>query len=86
MVKSVKVAEVRHGADDHHHVPPGYQAAILIGWGDSLTDGTATADLAGMTPEEQSVRFGTNCDYTAGYRATAKRFAARIVACESRVF
>ncbi|MBL90475.1 MAG: dTDP-glucose 4,6-dehydratase [Myxococcales bacterium] len=89
-VPAVKVdegfVEVSHGADDHHHVPPGYQAAVLIGWGDSLTDGTATGDLAAMTPEEQSVRFGTNCDYTAFMPLPPKNGLQRGLLCVNHEF
>jgi uncharacterized protein len=78
--------EVPHGADDHHHVPVGYRADVLIGWGDNLSDGTPLADLAGMSPEVQAERFGANCDYTAFVPLPQKEGLQRGLLCVNHEF
>ena len=78
--------EVTHGADDRHHVPAGYRAEVLIGWGDSLSDGSPASDLGAMTPETQAARFGTNCDYTAFIPLPAKDGRQRGLLCVNHEF
>jgi uncharacterized protein len=57
--------ELAAGVDETHHVAEGYEAQILIRWGDPLFRGTAPFDPAALTGEEQAKRFGYNNDYIA---------------------
>ncbi|WP_089933200.1 PhoX family protein, partial [Candidatus Entotheonella palauensis] len=58
--------EISHGADIDHHVAPGYQADILIRWGDPVTADAPPFDPHQQTPESQEKQFGYNNDYV-GY-------------------
>ena len=51
--------------DETHHVAEGYDADILIRWGDPLFEGIAAFDPPHLTAEEQAQRFGYNNDYIA---------------------
>jgi secreted PhoX family phosphatase len=53
------------GVDEKHHVAEGYDADILIRWGDPLVEGKTAFDPAALTAEEQTQRFGYNNDYIA---------------------
>ncbi len=57
--------EVAAGVDETHHVAEGYDADILIRWGDPLFADMAPFDPAKLTGTEQARRFGYNCDYIA---------------------
>jgi secreted PhoX family phosphatase len=55
--------EISHGVDRTHHVAPGYDADILIRWGDAVL-----ADAPSFDPQRQSVdaqlkQFGYNNDF-----------------------
>lgn len=57
---------VSHGIDDQLHVPDGYSAQVLIGWGDALADGSSyPGDLGRIPAADQAQRFGANSDFTA---------------------
>lgn len=58
-------APVARSNADTVTVPAGYQARIVIAWGDPLFEGMAPVDLAGLTRAEQEKRFGQNNDMLA---------------------
>ena len=57
--------ELQAGVDERHHVADGYDAEILIGWGDPLVAEMPTFDPRHLTADEQAKRFGYNNDYLA---------------------
>ena len=57
--------ELEAGVDEKHHVADGYDADILLRWGDPLAEGLPPFDPAKLTAEEQARRFGYNNDYVA---------------------
>lgn len=60
----VRFAEISKNTDNQPRVPQGYGVQTLISWGDAL-DGAPTVLPGGLTPGEQSKRFGYNNDYIA---------------------
>jgi secreted PhoX family phosphatase len=44
-------------------VPNGYEATVLVRWGDPLFPGVPPLDIDNQTPERQSQQFGFNNDY-----------------------
>ena len=56
-------AEVEAGVDANHHVAPGYQAEILIRWGDPVLPGAPGFDPMAQTAEKQRQQFGYNNDF-----------------------
>src|SRR5262245_35396303 len=57
--------ELANGVDETHHVAEGYEADILIRWGDPLADGLGAFNPATLTAAEQEKRFGYNNDFLA---------------------
>src|SRR5262245_46158353 len=57
--------ELASGVDENHHVADGYDADILIRWGDPLADGLGAFDPRTLTAAEQMRRFGYNNDFVA---------------------
>ena len=57
--------EVTAEVDDKHRVADGYDADIVIAWGDPLFDGLKPFDAKTLTAEEQARRFGYNNDFIA---------------------
>jgi secreted PhoX family phosphatase len=55
-------AELTRIYDQTHHVAPGYDANILIRWGDPIAQDVAF-DPGAVTAESQSKQFGYNCDF-----------------------
>jgi secreted PhoX family phosphatase len=55
--------EVAAGVDPNHHIAPGYQADILIRWGDPVLPGAPTFDPGAQTAEAQKLQFGYNNDF-----------------------
>ncbi|MBL8663088.1 MAG: PhoX family phosphatase [Candidatus Odyssella sp.] len=51
--------------DETHHVPEGYKADLVIGWGDPVAKGAKPLDLANQTAASQAGQFGYNCDFIA---------------------
>ncbi len=62
---SLKFEELKKIYDQTHHVAPGYDAKVLIRWGDPLVKG-AEFDPAAITADSQAKQFGYNCDFN-GY-------------------
>lgn len=55
--------EVQWGNDTTHHVAEGYDAQILLRWGDPVTADAPEFDVMNQTPEAQLRQFGYNNDY-----------------------
>ena len=56
-------APVSHGIDDTHHVAEGYNADILIRWGDAMFNNAADLKTDSQTAASQQKQFGYNCDF-----------------------
>ncbi|MGY0710860.1 PhoX family protein [Azospirillum argentinense] len=63
---SFSFQEVAHGVDADHHVAAGYNADILIRWGDPVVPGAPAFDPMNQSAEAQSKQFGYNNDFV-GY-------------------
>lgn len=57
--------EIAAGADNNHHVAQGYDADILIRWGDPVLPGAPPFDPLKQTAAAQKQQFGYNNDYLA---------------------
>lgn len=55
--------EITHGVDETHHVAPGYDADILLRWGDPLFPDSPNFDPRAQTADAQHRQFGYNCDF-----------------------
>ncbi|MGP1397860.1 MAG: PhoX family protein [Inquilinaceae bacterium] len=55
--------EISHGVDETHHVATGYDAQVLIRWGDPVLPGAPAFDPMNQTAEAQKQQFGYNNDY-----------------------
>ena len=58
--------EVEAGVDATHHVAEGYDADVLLRWGDALFPDSPAFDAKAQTAEAQARQFGYNNDYV-GY-------------------
>ncbi|CAN7244065.1 PhoX family phosphatase [Mesorhizobium amorphae] len=58
--------ELEAGIDDRHHVAPGYDADVLLRWGDPLFADSPEFDPTKQSAEAQLKQFGYNNDYV-GY-------------------
>ncbi|MHC1547123.1 PhoX family protein [Phyllobacterium sp. K27] len=58
--------EVEAGIDEKHHVAAGYDADVLLRWGDGIFVDSPEFDPRNQTPEAQAKQFGYNNDYV-GY-------------------
>ncbi|TPM99811.1 PhoX family phosphatase [Mesorhizobium sp. B2-1-3A] len=61
-----KFDELEAGIDDKHHVAPGYDADVLLRWGDPLFADSPEFDPTKQSAEAQARQFGYNNDYV-GY-------------------
>ncbi|MCW7544353.1 PhoX family phosphatase [Aurantimonas litoralis] len=55
--------EVEAGVDEMHHIAEGYDADVLLRWGDPVFADSPEFDPANQTPEAQARQFGYNNDY-----------------------
>lgn len=55
--------ELRHQLSQDHAVAEGYEAQIVIRWGDPVLPGALPFDPANVTEAAQARQFGYNCDY-----------------------
>ena len=60
---SFNFKELAAGVDDKHYVADGYDADILIRWGDPVLEGAPPFDPAKLTKDGQARQFGYNNDY-----------------------
>lgn len=60
--------ELEAGIDDKHHVAPGYDADVLLRWGDPLFADSPEFDPTKQSAQAQARQFGYNNDYV-GYIA-----------------
>ncbi len=58
--------EIEAGVDEKHHAPEGYEARLLIRWGDPVVKGAPAFDPKAQTAAAQALQFGYNNDYV-GY-------------------
>ena len=65
-VSAFSFPEVTAGVDADHHVAEGYDAQVLIRWGDPVVSGAPEFDPNNQTSEAQAGQFGYNNDYV-GY-------------------
>lgn len=60
---SLAFKEVAHSLDKTQHVPEGYEAQVVIRWGDSVVAGAPAFDPNNLTATTQEKQFGYNCDF-----------------------
>jgi len=58
-----RFAEIEAGSDATHHVAEGYDADILIRWGDRVVPGAPPFNPTQQTAEAQAAQFGYNNDF-----------------------
>ena len=66
VVSAFNFPEVEAGVDANHHVATGYDADVLLRWGDALFTDSPEFDPANQTAAAQARQFGYNNDYV-GY-------------------
>lgn len=60
---SFKFQEINHGVDQNHHVAQGYDADILLRWGDPLFKDSPAFNPATQDRNSQEKQFGYNNDF-----------------------
>lgn len=60
---SFTFTEVAFGVDETHHVAPGYDADVLIRWGDPVVPGAPAFDPLKQSAATQALQFGYNNDF-----------------------
>ncbi len=70
--------EVEVGIDQTHHVAEGYDADVLLRWGDAIFADSPAFDPVNQTPEAQARQFGYNNDYV-GFVALDENRALLVV-------
>ncbi|MCG8358707.1 MAG: PhoX family phosphatase [Kiloniellales bacterium] len=58
-----KFEEISHGVDETHHVAKGYEADVLIRWGDPVMSDAPAFDPRKQTAAAQEKQFGYNNDF-----------------------
>lgn len=56
-------SEIQHGVDETHHVAEGYNADVLLRWGDPIFADSPAFDPFKQTADAQEKQFGYNNDY-----------------------
>jgi len=62
---SLTFREIPHGMDQTHHVADGYDASVLIRWGDRVTGEGMNLSRGDISAAEQAGAFGYNNDFLA---------------------
>ena len=62
-VSAFDFPEVTAGVDEHHHVAEGYDADVLLRWGDKVFADSPDFDPMNQTAADQARQFGYNNDY-----------------------
>ncbi|MGB0682454.1 MAG: PhoX family protein [Magnetovibrionaceae bacterium] len=60
---SLGFKELPHGLDETHHVADGYEAQVMMRWGDAVEAGAPAFDPYKQTAAAQSKQFGYNNDF-----------------------
>lgn len=55
--------EISHGVDETHHLADGYEAQVLLRWGDPVFETAPAFDPQNQSGESQSQQFGYNNDF-----------------------
>ncbi|WP_230533322.1 PhoX family protein [Microvirga roseola] len=63
LATSFDFKEIEAGVDGTHHVAEGYDAQVLLRWGDPLFPDAPEFDPMNQTAEKQARQFGYNTDY-----------------------
>ncbi len=71
--------ELANGVDETHHVAEGYEADIVVRWGDPLAEGLGPFEPATLTATDQVRRFGYNNDFLGFFPLDEK--ATRALLC-----
>jgi len=61
--RGLTFTEIAHGYDRTHHVAPGYDARVLIRWGDAVEADAPVFDPLNQSAAAQSKQFGYNNDF-----------------------
>jgi len=73
--------EITRGIDDTHHVPEGYEAQILLRWGDALFPDAPVFNPFAQTAAAQERQFGYNNDFIGFIPLDAGEAEARGILC-----
>jgi len=71
--------EIAGGVDETHHVAPGYEAKVLLRWGDPLFADAPAFDPLNQSAAAQHRQFGYNNDYIAVFPVEGR--SDRLVMC-----
>lgn len=64
-VSSLTFTGLAHGIDEQLHVPAGYEAQVLLRWGDPVSTAAPAWDPHRLSAQAQRKQFGTNNDFVA---------------------
>lgn len=74
--------EIARGTDETHHVPPEYEAQVLVRWGDQIFPNSPDFDPASQSALKQQRQFGYNNDFIGYWPLPPERgFDERALLC-----